>query len=243
MFDPNSGFVYLLSAIVIAFVFASAFFFLVRAWRQARRLGIGTGTLKKVMASSAVFTIVPSISILMGVVALSKALGIAIPWLRLSVIGSLSYEATAAAAAASAFGYDLSMPIDDPRIYTAIVWAMCAGTLPAFVIVPLFCRKIERGMMKIENKDRRWGEILITSLFIGMLSVFVGVQFAGVTQGLTGWVPVFVMISSIVIMVLCERLSKLPSWKWVESYALPLSMLGSMALSIPIANAVRAIAG
>jgi hypothetical protein len=100
MFDPNSGFVYLLSAIVIAFVFASASFFLVRAWRQARRLGIGIGTLKKVMASSAVFTIVPSVSILMGVVALSKALGIAIPWLRLSVIGSLSYEATPAAAAA-----------------------------------------------------------------------------------------------------------------------------------------------
>ena len=36
---------------------------------------------------------------------------------------------------------------------------------------------------------------------------------------------------------------KLLHWKWMEDYALPISMLGGMALSIPITNLVNMIAG
>ena len=42
--------------------------------------------------SSAVFTIAPAVAILLGVITLSKALGLPLPWLRLSVVGALTYD-------------------------------------------------------------------------------------------------------------------------------------------------------
>ena len=36
----------------------------------------------------------------------------------------------------------------------------------------------------------------MTGLFLGMISAFLGVIFAEVTEGLSGWIPVFVMIAS-----------------------------------------------
>ena len=46
----------------------------------------------------------PAVSILLGVIALSGSLGIPLPWLRLSVVGALHYEGNAADIAARAAG-------------------------------------------------------------------------------------------------------------------------------------------
>ncbi len=111
-------------------------------------------------------------AILLGVIALSKALGFPLPWLRLSVIGALTYETTAAASAASAVGVTLSQQITDPRAFSTIVWVMTLGIIPGLVLVPVFSKKIENGIVKIKTKDQKWGEIFISGLFLGMISPF-----------------------------------------------------------------------
>ena len=68
-FSVNSPFLFTVVAIILTMVMAQAVFFLVRAWRQAKKLGIETSKLKSVVKSSAIFTIVPAISILIGVIA------------------------------------------------------------------------------------------------------------------------------------------------------------------------------
>ena len=55
-------------------------------------MGITKEDLHKVIKSSLVFSIVPSLSIVVGLFALISVLGIVWSWWRLSVIGSLSYE-------------------------------------------------------------------------------------------------------------------------------------------------------
>jgi hypothetical protein len=243
MFDPNSGFLYAIVAVVVLFVIAESVWFLIKAWRRARELGIDLSVLKKTVVSSAVFSIAPAVAILLGVIALSKALGLPLPWLRLSVIGALTYETTAAATAASAQGLTLSHLIINAAAFGAIAWVMTLGIIPGPVLTPLLGKKIENGVMKIKSKDSRWGEIFMTALFLGMISAFLGVVFATVRDGLRGWIPLFVMITSAAVMALCGILSKILKWKWMENYALPLSMLGAMALSIPITNLVNSIAG
>lgn len=79
-------------------------FFLVRALRQAKRLGMDKKLIRRTMTTSAVFTIAPAVAIVISVIALAKDLGIPLPWLRLSVVGSLSYETVAATNAESAMG-------------------------------------------------------------------------------------------------------------------------------------------
>lgn len=229
-------------SIILILIMAQAVFFLIRAWRQAKKLGIDASKLKSVVKSSAIFTIVPAISILIGVIALSKKLGLPLPWLRLSVIGALTYETAAASAAANAVGTSIG---DTATLLTAsqfstIAWVMTLGIMAGVILVPLVCRRLLNGVDTLEKRDKRWGEILMSALFMGMISAFLGMIFGKVNLGLTGWIPVFVMVSSMIIMLICAVLIKKLKLKWVEDYALPISMIGAMALAIPITNAVNA---
>lgn len=240
-FDVNDGFLYFIVAVVIAFVLIQSAVFLAKAWKRGRELGINVSTLKKTVMSSAVFTVAPAVAILLGVIALSKALGLPLPWLRLSVIGSLTYETTAAATAASALGTSLSDKVTDPKNFAAIAWVMTVGIVPGLILVPLFGQKIEGSLSKLKSKDQKWGDIFMTSLFLGMISAFLGVIFADISQGLTGWIPVFVMLAAAIVMALCGAIKFIFKAKWIEDYALPISMLSGMALSIPITQFVQSL--
>lgn len=242
-FSSNSAFMYIVVTIVILFVLLQSVVFFVKAWRRGLALGMDKQALRKTVGSSALFTIAPAFAILLGVIALSNALGFPLPWLRLSVIGSLTYETTAAAAAANAVGSSLSQRITDPKIFAAISWVMALGIIPGLLLVPLFGKKIEKGISNIKSKDSKWGQIFLSGLFLGMISAFLGLVFARVHEGLTGWIPVFVMVASALLMMICGLVRKLFKAKWIEDYALPISLLGGMALSIPITALVQSIVG
>lgn len=241
-FSVNSPFLFAAVSVILVLILAQSVFFLVRAWRQAKKLGIDTSKLKSVVKSSAIFTIVPAISILIGVIALSKKLGLPLPWLRLSVIGALTYETAAASAAASAVGTSIgdTATLLNASQFSTIAWVMTLGIMAGVILTPIICRRLLNGVDTLEKRDKRWGEILMSALFMGMISAFLGMIFGKVNLGLAGWIPVFVMLASMVIMLLCAVLIKKLKLKWVEDYALPISMIGAMALSIPITNAVNA---
>ena len=242
-FNANSGFMYVVVAIVIAFVILQSVVFLAKAWKRGLQLGMEKKALLKTVSTSAIFSIAPAVAILLGVIALSKALGFPLAWLRLSVIGSLTYETTAAAAAASAVGASLSESITDPKIFATIAWVMTLGIVPGLVLVPLLSKKIETGVSNIKTKDSKWGEIFLAGLFLGMISAFLGLVFAHVHEGLVGWIPVFVLLASAALMIICGLIRKVFKARWIEDYALPISLLGGMALSIPITSLVQSIIG
>lgn len=233
-FNTNSTFLFVTAGIVVAFVFAQSIFFLIKAWRRAQQLGISGSVLKRIVKSSAVFTIAPAIAIILGVITLSKFLGLALPWLRLSVLGALTYELPAATSAASALGVSISEAVTDPQVYSTIAWVMTLGILSGLLIITLFLKKIQAGIDSLKKRDTRWGELFITAIFMGMISAFLGMIFANITLGIKGWIPVFVMVASSLVMLVCGFFVKVLKVKWMEDYALPISMLTAMALSIPI---------
>lgn len=233
-FSVNSPFLYAVTAVVIVFVLAQSAFFLVRAAKRAKQLGIQSGVVRKTIASSAVFTIAPAVAILLGVITLSKFLGLPLPWLRLSVLGALTYELPAATTTATAMNLSLSQPITDPRAFTAIAWVMTLGIIPGIFIVLFGLKKIQSGIVSIKSRDAAWGEIFMSSMFLGMISAFVGMLFSDIRSGLSGYIPIVVALISAVIMGVCGLLIKKCRWAWLEQYALPISMLGAMAASIPV---------
>jgi hypothetical protein len=235
MFDPNSTFLFILAGLVIIFVIAQSVFFLVRAYKRGKSLGMDMKQIRKTIISTAVFTFAPAVSILLGVITLSKFLGLPLPWLRLSVIGAITYELPAATTTANALGITaLSETITNPEVYTAIAWVMTLGIFPGLIWVPLFIKKIQGGLMKIKNKDSKWGDILMTALFLGMISAFLGMVFADIRSGLAGWIPIFVLLFSTLVMGICGILVKICRMKWLENYALPISMLCAMAFAVVI---------
>ena len=233
-FQVNSPFLYAVTAVVILFVLAQSVFFLVRAARRAKQLGISGSVVSKTIASTAVFTIAPAVAILLGVITLSKFLGLPLPWLRLSVLGALTYELPAATTTATAMNLSLSQPIADARAFSAIAWVMTLGIIPGIILVLFGLKKIQGGVMSIKTKDPKWGNIFMDSMFLGMISAFVGMLFADIRSGVPGLIPIVVALISAAIMGVCGILIKKCNVKWLEQYALPISMLGAMAASIPV---------
>ena len=238
-FDVNSGFLYLVTAVMILFVIAQSVFFMVKAIQRAKQLNIQNGVIRKTIFSSALFSIAPAIAILVGVISLSKFLGLPFPWLRLSILGAVTYELPAATFAAEAMNVQINTTITDPRVFATIAWVMTLGIMSGVVLVLFGLKKIQKGMHAITNKDKRWGEIVMNSLFLGMISAFIGMLFAGISKGASGFVPIAVALSSALLMGVCGLLIKKCRLGWLEQYALPLSMLGAMALSMPIAALLK----
>lgn len=100
----EDGFMFTLALIVVAFVIVQAAFFLVRAIKRAKELGIEKSTIKNTIVSSGLFTIAPAIGIVATVLTLAAGLGYVLPWIRLTVIGNISYEVTAATNAIEVYG-------------------------------------------------------------------------------------------------------------------------------------------
>lgn len=236
-FSVNSPILFVIVGAIIALVLAQSVFFLVKACKRAKELGISKSTVKKTISSAAVFTIAPAIAVLVGVVALSKSLGIPLPWLRLSVIGSITYETVAAGNALEAAGVSASTTVTDPALYITIAWVMTIGISAGLILVPILTKKIQSGMNKVGMKDKRWGEIFNNAMFLGMISAFlgyvfcdVGLVFKGDTSGL---IPVCVMFVSAIVMAICGLGATKLKIRWLTDYALPISLICGMASAIP----------
>ena len=237
-FSLNSPMLFVLVGAILLLVTGQSVFFLLRAWKAGTEMGISKTKLRKTVLSSVLFTIAPAVSILMGVIVLSKKMGLALPWLRLSVIGSLTYELTAAENAAKAAGTSLSDSATavSGGQFLNISIVMTLGIVVGLILVPILCKKIQGGMDKMKEKDTKWGEIVTNALFMGMVSAFLGLIFCNISTGLVGWIPVFVMLVSAVCMALMGILLKITKWQWLNDYALPVCMLIGMASAIPITN-------
>lgn len=233
-FSPNSTFLFIVAGCVIIFIIAQSIFFLIRAYKRAQIIGMDMSQIKKTIISSAIFTIAPAVSILLGVITLSKFLGLPLPWIRLSVIGAITYELPAATSTATALNISLSETVADPKVYSAIAWVMTLGILPSIILVPVLLRRIQGGLLRLKDKDAKWGDLFITAMFLGMIAAFSGMVFSGIRNGLSGWIPIFVLLFSAAVMGVCGLLIKKFKMAWLENYALPISMLGAMLFAMVI---------
>jgi hypothetical protein len=241
-FSVNHPILYVLAGLIIAAVLGQSLYFLLKALKRSREIGMDQTKIRKTIRTAAIFTIAPAVSIVISVIALSKTLGIPLPWLRLSVVGSLSYEAIAAGNALSAMGLELGK-VDalTAQQYVNITLVMTISILVGIWLVPLIGKRLLGGMSKLEAKDAKWSEIFQNAMFIGMIAAFLGFVFCDFSmlwnpvegiRSTTGLIPVAVMGVSAAIMVVLGLAMK--KWKWLGDYALPISLVLGMISAIPI---------
>lgn len=240
-FNVNHPILFLIVGIIIFFVLAQSVFFLVKALKRTKEIGMDTKKLRRIIISASIFTIAPAVAIVVSVIALSKDLGIALPWLRLSVVGSMSYETIAATNALSGMGLEFGKVSNlTATQFVTILFVMTISIMVGIWLVPVLCKKMKTGLVNMKNKDAKWLDIFQSAMFIGMISAFVGFvfcDFSGVFEGKTaGLIPVFVMLVSAVTMLLCGALMKITKARWISDYALPASLIIGMASAIPITS-------
>ena len=260
-FQVNHPILFVMVGIIIAVVIAQSVFFLVKALRRSKELGMDQTKIKKTIRTAAIFTIAPAVAIVISVITLSKKLGLALPWLRLSVVGSMSYETIAASNALTALGQSLgSGTALTAQQYVNVLLVMTISILVGIWLVPAIGKKLQNGMASLGKRDAKWADIFQNSLFIGMISAFLGFVFCQVymlwsesarfvtetvivngveetvktpVSATYGLIPVCVMLVSALTMVVCGLLMKKPKLKWLGEYALPISLIVGMASAIP----------
>ena len=237
----SDGFMYLLILAVIIFVCAQAAFFLKKAWTRGKELGIGTDKLKNAVTSSAMFSFAPAIGIAVTVISLSVALGYVLPWIRLTVIGAIQYETTAAIAALEAAGLTggISSPVTDPQIFAEIAIVMTIGSCLPLILIPIVLKKIQKGVSDVASKNSAWMDVMTAAAFIGLIAAFIGrglagtgSKDAGIIGDGAGVLSLTALIASIGFMLIFTLINKKLKKNWIDALAMPLSMVLAMVVVI-----------
>ncbi len=236
----NSFPMYLLAVIIVCGVLIQAVLYLKKAWKHGKEIGMDEQVMKQAVQSSVSFTIVPSIGILIGVLALAPSLGIPIPWIRLSVLGALHYESSTANNLAKGLGIgELPSIMLTARVYVIIVLGMCRNFLSGLFFTLFFFRKYQNRILNKAKGDPKASDILLSSMFIGMIAAYLGdavsylrsVQVSGETRT-PNILPLIAFGTAMAAMSFFQMLIKKKQIKWLESYALSFSMLIGMACAV-----------
>ena len=255
---------YLIAGAVILFVLAQSVFFLVKAYKQGRTLGIDKSKLRNAITSSALFTIPSALSILATIIALVPALGPVIPWVRLSVIGNLMYETTAAEAAMEAFGHEggMAVPVTDPEVYAGVAWVMTLGICFSLVILPFVAKPLHKKLLQAgkkeeapkaeaaeaapEGKKKRSlngfiNDFATPAIFIGLIGAFIARAIIGSGKPETfgdgaGVLSIITLVVAIAVSIALEVLAKKLKLTWLEPFVMPIGMIIAMIAAIVFFN-------
>ena len=151
----SSPVLYLIAGAVILFVLGQSVFFLVKAWKRGIELGIDKKKLRDSVTSSALFTVPSALSVLATVIALAPAIGLVVPWVRLSVLGNITYETVAATEAIRAAGVTtgITEAITDPEVFVAVAWVMTLGICFSLVILPFVAKPLHKKFLNAGKKN------------------------------------------------------------------------------------------
>ena len=244
----ENAFMYILAFVVIGFVVAESVFFIVKAWKRAKELGIKKETLTQTVTSSALFTIAPAIAIFATVIILASSLGIVLPWIRLSVVGNLAYETVAAQTALDALGGSIATEITDP-VQFAVAWVMTIGVAFGIFLAPFLCKKILNKVGKAVHKNEkasRMGDIISAAAFIGIIAAFIAREINGKSPANSeivdnaGFLSIATLVTSVILTLVLETLAKKFNWSKFEPFIMPIAMFGAMGMAVLLTKTLPA---
>lgn len=257
----NSPVLYLICGSIIAFVALVCVIFMIRAYRAGKKMGMDPDKLKRTITSSVTFSVLPSVGILLGVIALSGSLGTPWPWLRLSVIGALHYETQVAQAAAEAVGIGgLSAEHMTPGAFAtiALLMSVCImwGMILSLFFNKAYLKKIRRKTEKQakqgtekpqpDKPDRarqrglgdNIGDVAMNAMFIGLVSAYLGSYIGAFVSGKGRFTfsgdatPIAVCAVSAAVMAVFTALAQKKGMRWLESFSIAGSMLVGMLAAV-----------
>ena len=240
----NSGTLYLICGAIVAFIAVVCVVFLVRAWRAGKALGMDTVRMKRALVSSATFSLLPSVGILLGVLALSGSLGTPWPWLRLSVIGALHYETQVADAAAEQLGIRLGSDPMTAQAFSTIALLMSVCIMWGMVLSTLFNRRylnrLQNGGGKDPARQKKggFGDHAMAAMFIGMVSAYIGSYLGAFISGQGAfsfageWSPLMTAGVSALVMALFTYLAEKKNMAWLDNFSVAGSMLCGMLAAV-----------
>lgn len=233
----NSAPMFAIVGVVLGFILVLCVIFFVKSYRAGIALGMDKAKLRRAVTSSATFTILPSISILLGVIALSGNLGLPLPWLRLSVVGALQYEATVADIAARALGMANglgSQPLTESTFVT-IALVMTLGILSGCVfcvfLLKKYMQKVRKKPAEKKEKGKSFGDVMMVAMFVGLISAYIG-SYVGTLTSTGNAMPLLVALISAAVMAVFEFFARKKGMTFLDNFSMAGSMLIAMVAAV-----------
>ena len=212
----------------LLYISAFSLVYLKKAYDHCLELGITRKELSNVIKSSLIFSVVPSLSIVVGLFVLIAVLGSVWAWWRLSVIG---YETMSSSSIAQVLGYSSSAEMLESatgRQFGVVMILMSVGMLSGFLILLPFgkklCKSVDRSAA--ENGGSTWKNVLSGVFMLVMFSVYIPILL------FTDNVQAAVMITGLVIAIGVGVLAKRPGLAWLNNFVMAFSMLGGLVSSL-----------
>ncbi len=222
----NSSTMAILCGITILIVLLQPVLFIFAAVKRAKELNMPKEELKEAATSSAVFSIIPSLPIIISYLILVPSLGRYFPWLRLSVVGSASYETMAANMAAEAFGLEsISVPDIPVDVFVCIVFVVTVGILGGNIFNVFFLKTYDKKVESLKTKNAKLVPVITTAMFLGLYGTMSAPHITNFTN-----IPAVTAIAGAGIAALIfDRLAR--KVKRLKEFAFPLSMIVGMLAS------------
>lgn len=236
-FSLRHPIIYVLYGIVLAFVISLSLYYMLTAIKHAKQLGIESSKIKKVITTSATFSILPGLGIALGVVTLVGTLGVAFPAIRLSVVGSLQYETQMATAVGFGFaekGITPDAATEFATMAMIMTIAICSGGVEVLFFYRLYQPKIGKLMAKTTGGKKggvNIGDLIFQVSFIGMVIGYLAMSIETLAKNVTfvdGYYNFIAVLVAMGCMYVCDVLINKANWKWLDSFSTPLSMLFAM---------------
>ena len=243
----NSPVIYGICGSIVLVVALACVVFALRAYRAGKAIGMDVTKMKRTIIASATFAVLPSVGILLGVIALSGSLGTPLSWLRLSVIGALHYETQVAEAAAEAVGIrGLSASQMTAKAFSTIALLMSVCIIWGMVFSLFTCKRYTRRLSagggdkgkKKKSSLAGFGDIAMTAMFIGLVSAYLGSYIGGFVSGeglfrfAGSWLPLAVALVGAAAMRLFLWARDRWDAPWIDSFSIAGSMLIAMTAAI-----------
>ncbi len=227
----NSSLLGIAVSILLIMVAFQTIIMIKKGWNEAIRLGVDKVTLKLIVKNSVTISILPTLPVLIVLFILVPLLGQYLPWLRLSVIGSGTFEMLSADLGAQAAGLTgLVAQGFTVEAFVNAAWCMSiAGSIP-LLVSGLFLRPIFSIYDKIRHKDTELMKIIAS---MAMLSLIMSLSLNQFSNGSTA---ITVIVVCLIVSIICQKLAIKHNIKALDDFIMPLILIFGLILSYFLGN-------
>lgn len=222
----NLPWLYLFVGAILILVLAQSVIMMAKAWKHARELGIADQMIRKGLINGIIVSIMPTIPVIIVLLSLIPLLGGPLPWLRLSVIGSATFESMAATLGVESVGEVLQVGGYTIAGWIGACWCMAlGGSLPLLESI-LFIKPISMLYGQAEKINMKLVLTIGTGCMCGVLA-YSAVNFGLSAMSTKG----IVFLSSFALGAVLTMLNK--KWKltWMNDFLMAICMLFGMVLA------------
>lgn len=221
----GSGLLYTLVAAALLVMLGLCGIFYFKARKRAMELGISKEVLNKVNRSTFLFTIVPSLTIVVGLFAMSAMIGTAWSWFRLSVVGSVSYELMAAQTTVASLDV-VDTTAADGSVFVAVMFVMSIGALVGPTLSAILTKPVTQNLQRAGSQKNGFSPIMNACFMLAIMSVIIPIRIS--TGGLVGFM---VILTTALLSILIDKVSS-KGLAWLGQFNMPICLIVGMLSSL-----------